>query len=90
MAKAFFFPILMALMVLMIIMVGKRTMEGYVNWDFMDLPNWCAQQRRCSSCGKEEEDAEEDMIPRFGGIPNQSQVWGLGQSGGCGCSKFFH
>ena len=83
----FSFPIVIFFMALLVLILGRRTIEDYVNWDFMDLPNWCAQKRRCPSCSDKD---SEDMIPRFGGIPNQSQVWGLGESGGCGCSKFFH
>jgi hypothetical protein len=58
--------------------VSVMAREAYGNWDFMDLPGCCATRR------VEEED---DTIPRFGGTPNQSQVWSLN---GCGCGKFFH
>ena len=48
------------------------------SWDFMDLPSMCSKKRIMT---------EDDTFPRFGGIPNQSQVWDLN---GMGCPKIYH
>lgn len=64
-----------------IVAVSLVAKEAYTNWDFMDLPGCCSTRRLA---GNEE---KEEQIPRFGGTPNQSQVWSLN---GCGCGKFFH
>lgn len=47
-------------------------------WDFMDLPVMCSRKRVV---------AEDDTVPRFGGTPNQGQVWDLN---GMNCPKIFH
>jgi len=48
------------------------------SWDFMDLPDMCSRKRVR---------VEDDTFPRFGGIPNQSQVWDLN---GMDCPKIYH
>lgn len=66
---------LVLIVMIIISMMGIR--EGYSNWDFDDFSGLCGKKKKMS----------EDNIPRFGGIPNQSQVWSLNS---CGCSKIFH
>lgn len=44
----------------------SRRKENYKNWDFMDLPDYCPKVKTIVD------------VPRFGGVPNQSQVWNLG------------
>lgn len=51
---------------------GKK--ENYQNWDFMDLPDYCPKVKTIVD------------VPRFGGVPNQSQVWDI--DGRCNCGKF--
>jgi hypothetical protein len=60
--------------------------EGYENWDFMDLADYCGGRKRKPSQPMN----NVEFAPKFGGVPNQSQVWGIGDAGGCGCAKVFH
>ena len=60
--------------------------EGYENWDFMDLADYCGGRKRKPSSPMN----NVEFAPKFGGVPNQSQVWGIGDAGGCGCAKVFH
>ena len=60
--------------------------EGYENWDFMDLADYCGGRKRKPSPPMN----NVEFAPKFGGVPNQSQVWGIGDTGGCGCAKVFH
>lgn len=77
--------LMMWILLIASLFLGK---EKYENWDFMDLPNYCGGRKRRPSSPMETEDGQ--VAPRFGGIPNQSQVWGIGEVGGCGCAKVFH
>jgi hypothetical protein len=74
--------IILWLILVVFAIVGTRKEAYYANWDFMDLANSCGGRKRKPS--------EDDFVPRFGGIPNQGEVWGIGNEGGCGCSKVFH
>ena len=72
-----FFLFLVVIMgVVLILLKNSRSKEGYENWDFMDLPNYCPKVKTIVD------------VPRFGGVPNQSQVWNI--DGRCDCGKFFH
>lgn len=79
--------IVIAIMFLMTVLASGMIWEKYENWDFDRLPSACLERHGRRRRLMEE---EEDMIPRFGGVPNQSQVWSLGSSGGCGCAKYLH
>jgi len=68
-------------LILMIFLCGVAvSKEPYQNWDFEDIPGWCARSKKTSSM----------EIPHFGGNPNPSQVWSLGENGSCGCAKYLH
>lgn len=69
-----FFLFLVALVLVLVLLLGSK--ENYENWDFMDLPNYCPKVKTIVD------------VPRFGGVPNQSQVWNV--DGRCDCGKFFH
>jgi len=72
--------ILAVYMAYLVMMVATKRED----WDFEDFAGTCR--------GRPPQRPFNDPIPGFGGTPNLSQVWGLGNDyagSGC-CSKIFH
>jgi len=82
----FFTSIFILVWILLIVWLFLVRKEGYENWDFMDLADYCGGRKRKPSSPMN----NVEFAPKFGGVPNQSQIWGIGDAGGCGCAKVFH